>query len=448
MELSEKAIQDVVHPTAAFAPACDGPHAHPTTARCPSASWDGSVVNPKNRIDSLDLPERPLWRVDGCSNLGTQYYLVPLFFSDVPPMRIDVYIPDSQPAGLRHQLDLQIAFHTKDGSRLAYLAITKFIIRVLGRWATTEFEDLVACEKFYRSVPFGTRLVLERLSSDIRSVEVRVALNHDLERRLLSLTALKRFWGADFPFPETIDIHEVRVIRVLHDSVCLVRIREDLFIFKALMGECKYLYHELKTLCMLNAHPNVIGHPIHIVKKACDFGGKSAIVGFTTFYHCNGSLRDVLPQFHVHGKLDRAQQLKWCVQLTEALEDLRCSSSTYYPDLRLDNIVLSEAWDIVMVDFEQRGVWCEFAAPEVNSLEYIRLIATDDRMDEHLSTVDAEEDLLFIHEKYRNISKHSQPLWHLSGVPTPPTSNCRRSQKTGGTILKQKITTRSQASKY
>lgn len=422
MELSEQAIQDVVHPTAAFA-AHDGPHLHPTTDLPSALLWDDSLLNPKNRIDSLDVPQQPLWRVDGCSNLGTQYYLVPLFFSDVSPLRIDVYIPDSQPPELRRQLDLQIAFHTKDGSRLAHLGITRFIVRLLGHWVRTQFEDLAACEKFYRSVPFGTRLVLEKLSSNIRDVEVRVALNHDLERRLLSLATLKQLWGADFPFPNVVDIHEVQVVRVIHDSVCLARIRGELVIFKALMGECKYLYHELKTLCTLNIHPNVIAHPIHLVKKVCDFGGKSAIVGFTTFYHCNGSLRDILPQFHVHGRLDRTQQLKWCIQLTKALEDLRYSSNTYYPDLRLDNIVLSSTWDIVMVDFEQRGVWCEFAAPEVNSLEYIRLIATDDRMDEHLSTLNSEEDRLFIHEKYRNIMRRLVPEFDVledSRYTNPP----------------------------
>ena len=33
-----------------------------------------------------------------------------------------------------------------------------------------------------------------------------------------------------------------------------------------------------------------------------------------------------------------------------------------------------------MVDFEQRGVWCEFAAPEVNAIDYIRHLAVDEEI--------------------------------------------------------------------
>lgn len=58
----------------------------------------------------------------------------------------------------------------------------------------------------------------------------------------------------------------------------------------------------------------------------------------------------------------------------------------FYPDLRMDNIVLSESGDVVMVDFEQRGVWCEFAAPEVNAIEYVRLLAVDEEIREEISS--------------------------------------------------------------
>ncbi|KAK6066023.1 protein kinase-like domain protein [Seiridium cupressi] len=412
MELSVKAIQEVVHPTAAFV-SYECTQSQPTTA-LPPASWDSSLLNPKNRIDSLDLPERPLWRIDGCSSLGMQYYAVPLF-SDVPPLRIDVFIHESQPADLRQQLDLDIAFHTKDGARLSHLAITKYIIRVLGSWVTTEFETLEAFETFYRSAPFGTRLVLENLSTNVRTVEVKVALNHDLERKLISLSTLAGVWGSDFCLPQIVDFYNVQVIRVLHDSVCLVRIHGELFIFKALMSGSKYLYHELKTLCTLGSHPHVIARPIHLVQKACQFGAKKAIVGFTTFYHCNGSLRDVLPQLRIHDKLDQPQQLKWSIQLAEALEHLRYTSGTYYPDLRLDNIVLSAASDIVMVDFEQRGVWCEFAAPEVNSLEYVRLIATNEHADNRQGSDYPEEEKgdEEVHVRYLGILRRLVPEFDM-----------------------------------
>ncbi|KAI0432119.1 hypothetical protein F5Y09DRAFT_164781 [Xylaria sp. FL1042] len=379
MDLCQRAVEEVVHPTAAFLRASGG-EARLYSEDAPQPSWDDSLLNPKNRIDSLDLPDNPLWRIDGCTGLGTQYYAVPVCLPSVPPMRMDVFIPENQPAHIREQLDLHKAFHTKDASRLSRLAITKHIIRTLQAWTQSAFEDIDAFERFYKSKPFGSRLVFENLSFDTRQINVRVGANHNLELQLLSLKKLSSLWGTVLQPLQVVDFFDVHVVSVLHDSVCLVRIQRQLFIFKALVSEVKYLYHELRTLCTVEPHANIIARPIHLIRKACSFGGKHAIVGFTTFYHQHGSLRDLLPQLRIHNRLRREDQLKWSIQVIQALEHLRTRSSTYYPDLRLDNLVMSQGFDIVMVDFEQRGVWCEFAAPEVNAIEYMRLIAADDRI--------------------------------------------------------------------
>ncbi|KAL7628685.1 hypothetical protein AAE478_000200 [Parahypoxylon ruwenzoriense] len=401
MELSTRAIGEVVHPTAAFycAPSESQETLDTITNYSPGSSWETSLLNPKNRIDSLELPENPLWRVDGCAGLGTQYYVVPLFLRRIPPIRMDVFVSDIQPSLIREQLDLDKAFHTKDAARLPRLAIARHIVRILQTWTKNEFPDLEAFENFYRSMPFGSRLVLEEMSLDTRRVRVKVGPNHNLELKLLPLSSLTRFWGQGFPLPQVIDFFELHVVNVLHDSVCLVRIHDQLYIFKALTSGAKYLYHELKTLCTLEPHANIIARPIHIVTKRCNFGTKRAVAGFTTFYHSKGTLRDILPLLRVNGQLRREDQLKWSIQLTKALEHLKTRSGTYYPDLRLDNIVLSEQSDIIMVDFEQRGVWCEFAAPEINAVEYIRLVATDECVPESVS------------EKYRKILQDLVPAF-------------------------------------
>ncbi|KAI2602014.1 hypothetical protein GGR54DRAFT_556350 [Hypoxylon sp. NC1633] len=387
MELSTRAIGEVIHPTAALRrpppevqempEAQEEPEIFDTASTTIEGSWETSLLNPKNRIDSLDLPRNPLWRIDGCAGLGTQYYAVPLFLQRTPPIRMDVFIYEFQPRLICEQLELGKAFHTKDAARLPRLAIARHIVRILQIWTIDRFGDLASFEAFYKKVPFGSRLVIEDMSLDARRVKIKYGPNHSLERSLLNLGRLAFLWGPDFPLPPTVDFFDLDVIKVLHDSVCLVRIHEKLYIFKALTSGTKYLYHELKTLCTLEPHENVIARPIHIVIKMGLFGSKKAVAGFTTFYHSKGTLRDILPLLRTHGRLRRADQLKWSIQLTKALEHLRSRSGTYYPDLRLDNIVLSEKSDVVMVDFEQRGVWCEFAAPEVNAIEYIRLIATD-----------------------------------------------------------------------
>ncbi|KAI4865597.1 hypothetical protein F4820DRAFT_293881 [Hypoxylon rubiginosum] len=388
MDLSTRAIGEVVHPTAAFyhpPPEAKTPETSSIVNYTPKSSWESSLLNPKNRIDSLELPQNPLWRVDGCAGLGTQYYVLPLFLERIPPMRMDVFVSDLQPPLIREQLELDRAFHTKDAARLSRLAIARHVVRILQAWTTNDFRDLDSFEKYYKRVPFGSRIVLEGMALDTRRVRLRVGFNHNLEHKLLPPSTLKYLWGPEFPLPEVIDFFDIHVVSVLHDSVCLVRIHEKLYIFKALTSGAKYLYHELKMLCTLEPHANIIARPIHLVTKRCNFGTKRAVAGFTTFFHSKGTLRDVLPYLRAHGQLGRDDQLKWSIQLTRALEDLKSRSGTYYPDLRLDNIVLSENSDIVMVDFEQRGVWCEFAAPEINAIEYVRLIATDENVPSSVS---------------------------------------------------------------
>src|SRR5699024_1980643 len=133
-----------------------------------------------------------------------------------------------------------------------------------------------------------------------------------------------------------------------HDSVCLVKIDGRTWIFKALTSYTKYLYHELRQLLAMPPHPNVIARPVHLVTKRCSFGNKVAAVGFTVENHVHGSLRDLIPFLQVHGKVSLDDKIKWSVQLASALVHLRETAGIFYPDLRLDNIVLSKSWDAVM----------------------------------------------------------------------------------------------------
>ncbi|KAK7923890.1 hypothetical protein PG985_005944 [Apiospora marii] len=375
MDLTPKAIQEVVHPTVAFSPeledgALDSGH-DPA-----ELTWANSLLNPCNRIDSLDYPKDVLWRIDGCAGLGTQYYAIPLFIAPIPPIRMDVFIPESQPPLLRHQLDLNLAFHTKDSERLSRLAITRHIIRTLHLWVATEFKDirdLCGFTEERRSAPAWYSKTCHWTSARSMSRSVQPLSGTSTAER----AAAGGDMGQEFRFPDEVDFFDVDVVKVLHDSVCLARIQGQLYIFKALTSGAKYLYHELKILSN-----NTATLQFHIVKKTCHFGAEKAIAGFTTVYQPKGSFRDILPQARIHDQLHAAKQFKWSIQLTTAIKHLRDTTGTYYPDLRLDNVVLSANDDIIMVDFEQRG--------EVNSVEYVRLVAVQERIAEDVREKAAE----------------------------------------------------------
>jgi len=378
MDLTQDAIAHIIHPTAAFVGSYQPHTAFPTKADVNPVLWNDSELNPKNRIDSLDQVLNPRWRIDGATGMGTQFYTVPLFFTNLTPLRIDTFIPEQSkhPPELREILDLDTAFHYKD-SRIARLGISRHILRTLEYWT----RDYIDFETVYNRLPFGSRIVFENLARDIRNIRPRIVPTHYLERQLLSQTSLQSLW--DIPassWPELVDISQVHLSQQLHDSVSLVHIYgtqgSQTRILKALTSSPKYLYHELKVLLTLPSHPNIISRPHHLVTKKCCFGGKTAIIGFTTEYHPLGTLRDILPLRRIHGTLHIADQLKWAIQLTSALIHIR-KHGRFYSDLRLDNILLSATGDLVMVDFEQRGMWCAFSAPEVNYLDYVHILASD-----------------------------------------------------------------------
>ncbi|EFX03981.1 hypothetical protein CMQ_909 [Grosmannia clavigera kw1407] len=430
MDFSFRAIHDVVHPTAAFS----GPdeevdfqsvHEQEAGFAGGESGWETSQLNPKNRITSLAPLLHPLWRLDGSTGFGTQYYAIPLFLADPSPMRIDVFIHEGAlyPPLLRQLLNLDRAFSIKDAGRLRQLGITQHILRIL-QWHTVHPDgalhpDVVA--RYYQRGPFGSRIVIDNLSCHIHKSRIHVYLNYPLEEDLLPYRELLAMWGLSgeqptepkcegkeegetskptgcqkgardakgAKLPPEVDIHDVILVRQLHDSVCEVHIKGDpeyetkLILLKSLNSSVKYLYHELRTLLRdVPAHEHVIGRPRHVISKPCMFGGKRGVVGFTLPYYPVGTLRDVLPILRLNGRLALDDQLRWACQLARAMCHIWYQGQCYYPDLRLDNIVLSgarpPAGDVVVIDFEQRGVWSSFSAPEVDFVENLRILSRDD----------------------------------------------------------------------
>lgn len=438
MKLTSASIRNVIHPTAAFIPSVPKSSSPPSTEP-ESQSWLHSQLNPKNRIDSLELLENPLWRIDGCTGQGTQFCVLPLFLGNhIPPLRFDVFLP--QEAGscqrLRDLLDLDAAFHTKDTVRVQRLGISRHILRTLQAWTQSrqQSDNKHSCAEIYsRNLPFGSRIIFENLEFDIRNIKVTIAQTFHLEGQLLGLSKLGAQLGLpQDDLPEPIDIFKLHIVRQLTESVCLVCIEDDnrdkgmaiatddaanetrakkkkqLWILKALTSGTKYLYTELRNLLQMPPHPHVISRPVRLVTKQCQFGGKNAVVGFIIPYHPGEGLRDTLPLLRIHGQPALKDQLKWAIQLAQGLLHILNKGQTYYPDLRLDNILLSEAGDIVMVDFEQRGLWCEFGAPEVNALDYVRILASDSLLEDNDLGLCIPEDII---ARYAALLTRELPDW-------------------------------------
>lgn len=401
MDLHYAAVHDVIHPTAIF-------HSYHETDRFQSAGdpavdsgispWETSYLNPKNRIDSLEPPKAPLWRIDGCAGLGTQFYAVPTFIKDVPPLRFDVYISQDAVGSdyIRDVLDFNDVFHMRERARIQRTGVCSYVLRALQSWTQKYGMDRV--KALYYEQPFGTRIMLANLPLDIRDVEIHVVQMHNIESHHLSPRQLTELWSpATEALPPSIDIFNLAFVQQLHDSVCLVRCRGeegsgqgteaseggDVWVMKALTSGVKYMYHELRVLLAMPPHSNIIAKPTRLVTKRSEWNkNKTLVVGFIVPYYAGGGLRDELPLLRMNGLLGHQDQSRWAIQICAGLLHIHEEAGTYYPDLRLDQIVVSSVDQrLVILDFEQRGVWCEFASPEINAIEYTRLLALDDDAD-------------------------------------------------------------------
>jgi hypothetical protein len=341
-------------------------------------SWERSTLNPKNRIDSLVPVRNPRWRIDGCTRMATQFYTIPTFAQPLVPIRIDTFIPPRaqwQPE-LIEMLESDRAFLYCD-ARVLNFGIAQHILRTLEHWSSeSEFPNF---QTYYMSLPFGSRIVFENIAKDVRQVRVRTVPMHSLERELISVTTLQSMWK-DVHLPPTLDISQLGLLRQFHDSVSLVCTNgiqdgPENVVLKALIVSPKYLYHELRILLTMPPHPNIAPSPLLLVTKRCRFGGKIGVIGFTSTYHDQGTLRDILPFRRIHETLRITDQLKWARQLTDALIHIQENGSCFHCDLRLDNILLSDTDDVLLIDFEHRGILANSAAPEVSCLEYVDLIA-------------------------------------------------------------------------
>lgn len=394
MDLTLRALHDIVLPTAAFASPLDPELPHDLDGKGEDGdhlvAWQDSDLNAKNRIDSLADLDNPLWRIDGAAGLGTQFFAVPLFLTEPSPMRLDLYIDEaaSHPLKIRKLLNLGQAYHIKDASRLRHLAYTKHFLRILQHHTLAPTgalrPDVVA--ELYKMGPFGSQLRITNLSIDVRKSKIVIFRNHDLESSFLPPKKLSELWGLsdEIDLRPQLDIGALVLVHQLQDSVSLVRLRgptkhgDNLFVMKALNSHVKYMYHELRAhLFDIPEHANIIGKPEYIITKQTLFGNKTAVVGFTIPYHPPGTLRDILPLLRINGHLKLQDQLRWAHQLASALLSISTDGHAFYPDLRLDNILLSETRDVIMIDFEQRGVWSSFSSPEVDYFENIRLVAND-----------------------------------------------------------------------
>lgn len=363
------------------------------------STWDTTQLNSKSCVNSLDISASE-WRVDGGTACGTQYFAVPqTLMPSLFPLRIDVFLPDQSdiPVALRNTLDSNPGVALRDGESIANLGISRHLCKALDRYCARNPTFLDQ----YQELPFRFRLVFDNVATNVDDMRLTIVPAHSLERQSISVKSLQKLWANDIlpdQWPETVDITYLRYLHQFHDTISVVRLvqnsttKSSSSIFKSTTRGFEHLYHELRFLLRNPPHPNIMPRPLYVVTKKSLFGGKQGLVGFILPYYPEGSIRDILPARVRNGTLSLSQRLIWCKEVTSALIHITKQSSTFFSELRPDNVLLS--WtplssgnisgtmtrtvtdsskyreSVLLCDFEQRGNWHEWCSLEILYCQY------------------------------------------------------------------------------
>ncbi|CZR53495.1 uncharacterized protein PAC_03374 [Phialocephala subalpina] len=315
----------------------------------------------------------PTWRIDGAM-FGTRYFAAPLFLlPDFPPLRIDVVIPDQLDWApeLWTVLGASDSVHMHD-QRVADLGISRYLILLLDNWSRRHPDF----ERLYRGLPFGSSIVVGDIGLKLSESRIRIERNIELPTHLLSIDTLQEMWKLQHTsMPVAIDLHQLRFLKRLHSSICLIEHNASPMIFKSDTSSPSSIYHEIKVLLSLPPHPNLVGPPKALVTISGDSQkGKDLVCGFLLDYYELGSMETYLPQNRDSHSLSRQDQLRWSMELASALIHIHSQPGIFYSDLKMDNILLRSIngkMSIVLVDFEQSRNLYTWAPPEVFYIEWI-----------------------------------------------------------------------------
>lgn len=349
-------------------------HLQPSSGRLGTPSWDQSPLNPRNRVDSLET-SFSRWRIDGATICGTCIFAIPLdLLPNLPPLRIMLHISDQTdyPAALRHSLDACIGVPLRDGKAIARLGLARHLCRALD-YHCAQHPDFLA---EYIKLPFGSKLIFEDVTADVADMRLDVERDYYVETHMKTLQALQQLWPdvAQDEWPPVVGIDELRLVKQFNETVALVEYPgQSLAVFKSVSDSLEHTYHELHFLLTCAPHPHIMPRPLAVITKKSVFGGKNGVLGFLLQYYPVGSLRDVLPARQRTNTLSNSDKLRWCRQVASALAHIH-GMGTFYSDLRPENVLLDSKENAVLCDFEQRGNWYEWCAPEVLYRQYVENI--------------------------------------------------------------------------
>lgn len=339
------------------------------------------------QIKSVECPsfsEPELWDIDGGETDRGFFCTVPKFARHKPPRRITTTMAwdkTKYSSELSEQLELD-AFFRAGKRRIHDLPLTKHLRKALTYWSSQR--PCFQCE--YESLPFGSKIIVESLDEDVTQMKIRLAPDATIEESWLSIDEFAD--EVSIPVESlsnmTVPWESLELLSHAHENISIVRVAGERngpsYVFKALMEDTHYMYHELRLLLSMDSHPNIIMKPHALVMKSRP-NSAPGIAGFLLELYPGPTLQQRL-HTDEYPVVTMNQKLTWSCQLVSALLHVRAQPPGYFPDFKPNNIVFTSCDNgdgsctkPVLLDFEQRGTWYMWTPPEVRYVEYLELLA-------------------------------------------------------------------------
>ncbi|KAK8026328.1 hypothetical protein PG991_003384 [Apiospora marii] len=375
MDPSVKSIERLMYPLAAFALADGDNGSRPTSENQAGLDcWDRSSLNPKNRVDSLSPLKNPTWHILGVQADGHRMFAVPTFAIDKPALRVDVYLSEYDDykisAQLHDVLEPDYALRVKSGE--AYrVPLFQHLLRGLESWSSR----LENFQERHFELPFGSLIAVGSICANVHEMDFHMIPDYETENSWFSAAKLQEEWSANveaITCPEVISLEDIHLQDQPHEAISIVTIPRltdtKQWVFKSILGDVQYMYHELWMLLKMQQHPNIIAMP---------FRGRRGICGFILELYRTGTLRDLLSAVDLGRRPEPSvgQKLCWSRQIVEAMCHINGACDMFYTGIKHVNIAMSDDNRPIALDFEQRTGRYIWVPPEIYYINYLEYVA-------------------------------------------------------------------------
>lgn len=127
-------------------------------------------------------------------------------------------------------------------------------------------------------------------------------------------------------------------------------------------------YQEIRTICSLPKHPNIISPPnTFVIARKVNDNEEAYVCGTLYPFMEHGTLEDEVQ----HAKATRTRlglvdKATWCYQMASAISHTHFKARSYHMDIKPANFLLNARKDLLLIDWEQSGAPSYTLAPEAD----------------------------------------------------------------------------------